>query len=136
MNLLWEWIDYWIKHKTNLESDVTSAWFCKLRKLFWTTAWIWKIPDIGSKLKPCDWIMIFEWWIVYIIEIKILKQKTWVYNKDSFQKEFVSLMEPLQVSTFHSLTKLWIPCIMSLFNPYTHTFYNIIYKEWQMKPNQ
>lgn len=91
----------------------------------YVNAFIRKIPDIGNKLKPCDGIRILEWPKVYIIEVKIIKDKA----REDYQHMFVSKMEPLQVLTFHKLTKLGIDCLMVGYHVPTHTFYNIIYKD-------
>lgn len=105
---------------------MTARLFSKLREEY-HDAFIWKIPDIGNKLKPCDWIWIFTWPKVYAIEVKMIKDKVW----DNYQEMFVKKMEPLQMLTFHKLTKLGIDCVMVWYHVPTHTFYNIIYKHEQ-----
>ena len=124
MQILWDAIDYWIKWTR--ESEVTAKLFTILRKEY-TNAWIRKIPDIWNKLKPCDWIWFLEWPKIYIVEVKMIKDKVW----DNYQEMFVKKMEPLQMLTFHKLTKLGIDCVMVWYHVPTHTFYNVIYKHEQ-----
>ena len=124
MELIWEWIDYWIRWTR--ESEVTARMFTMLRKAY-PEARVWKIPDIWNKLKPCDWVWIMPWPDLFFIEVKMIKEKVW----DNFQDMFIKKMEPLQMLTFHKLTKLGITCLMVGYHVPTHTFYNVIYKhDW------
>lgn len=124
MEIIWEWIDYWIKWTR--ENEVTTRLFTMLREKY-PKAFVWKIPDIGNKLKPCDWIRIMPWPKVYIIEAKMIKEKV----RDNYQEMFIKKMEPLQILTFHKLTQLGIDCVMLWYHIHTHTFYSIIYKhDW------
>lgn len=130
MRIVGIWIDAWVKW--HLESTITSQYTTILRKEY-PKAFIRKIPDVWKKLKPCDGIRIFSKDKLYIVEVKVIKEKTWVYDETTFQSYFISKMEPLQMLTFHKCSSLWIDCLMVAYNKYTNLFYNVIYKPWQKK---
>lgn len=130
MKLFWAELDYWIRWLT--EKDITTMYFWQIRKDNpW--AFIWKIPDVGSNMKPCDGFWMFNKNEIYAVEIKVNKEKRWRYDPEKFEQDFVSLMEPIQITTFNTLHKIGIPCVMVLYNKYTHLFYSFIYKDDQKR---